>query len=54
MRATSIGIAIVLAAAGAVLVAGYPVAATVVGLVGGILAVLWPKVLGKLGVRSSR
>ena len=49
-----IGLATVLIAAGACVAAGHEVAATVVGIGGALVVSLWHKVLGKLGVRSSR
>jgi hypothetical protein len=52
--ASIIGLAIVFVAAGALLAGGHEVAATVVGIVGALAVTLWHKVLGKLGVRSSR
>jgi hypothetical protein len=52
--ASIVGFAIVLVAAGALFAAGHEVAATVVGIAGALAVGLWHKVLGKLGVRSSR
>lgn len=51
---TGVGIAIVLLAAGALLAADYEVAATVVAISGAVVVFFWHKLLGKLGVRSSR
>jgi hypothetical protein len=54
VKAVGVGLVIVLGSAAALLVAGYEIAATVVAVGGAAVVTLWPKVLGKLGVRSSR
>ena len=54
MKAASIGIAIALIAASALFASGHQVAATAVGIGAAIVLILWRKVLGKIGVRSSR
>jgi hypothetical protein len=51
---TGVGLAIVLVAAGALLASGHEVAATVVAVAGAFVVFFWHKLLGKLGVRSSR
>jgi phage-related tail protein len=51
---TRVGIAIVLVAAGALFAAGHEIAATVVAIGGALVVFFWHKLLGKLGVRSSR
>lgn len=51
---TGIGFAIVLIAAGGLLAADHEVAATVVAIGGAFVVFFWHKLLGKLGVRSSR
>jgi hypothetical protein len=52
--ASILGFAIVLVAAGALFASGREVAAAAVGIGGALAVALWHKVLGKLGVRSSR
>lgn len=51
---TRVGIAIVLVAAGALLATGHEIAATAVAVGGAFVVFAWHKLLGKLGVRSSR
>jgi len=53
-KSVLIGLAIVLLATGACLAAGHERAATVVAISGALVISLWHKVLGKLGIRSSR
>lgn len=53
-KSVIIGLGIVLPAAVACLATGHEGAATVVGVGGAFVVVVWHKVLGKLGVRSPR
>lgn len=54
MKTRGIGLAVTLLGGAALLVTGYEVAGILVALGGSFVVLSWHKLLGKLGVRSSR